>query len=404
MSEPSDTVPQDAPPDVVPTVRRRPQPVVVHRWVQMVLLPMALLAGYALMRAAAPVFGIFVFAGVIALILNPLVTFVHRGPIPRGVAVAVVYLGFLFSIATAGYLLANPVSNQAQSFGEDVPSIVDDANRNLADLQDYFDRKGIDIEIKKQGETALETLQNKVVGGTDNVVSAGTQVLESTVRAGFTLILVFVLSIYMLLYGERIGDLARRVMPQGDGSDDDDYPTRIQRAVGSYVRGQALFSLAMGTGAAVSLYVFGVLGIFPAGETYAPAFGIFFGLMELIPFVGPFLGALPPVLVALLTDPLSALWVALLFVGLQQIEGHVVAPQVFGHALRINPLLVIFSLLVGGEIYGFVGALVALPIAAIIRETWDYLAEHVVLAPWGDPMPEPVNEAAGAPGAIASRE
>lgn len=376
----------------------------MHRWVQMVLLPMALLAAYALLRAAAPVVGIFVFAGVIALVLNPLVTFVHRGRVPRGVAVAVVYFGFLFALATAGYLLANPISNQAQSFGEDVPGIIDDANRNLADLQDYFDRKGIKVEIKKQGQTALQTLQDKVVGGTDNVVSAGTQVLESTVRAGFTLILVLVLSIYMLLYGQRIGDLARRVMPPGDGTDDDDYPSRIQRAVGSYVRGQFLFSVAMGTGAAVSLYVFGVLGIFPPGETYAPAFGVFFGLMELVPFVGPFLGALPPVLVALLTDPLSALWVTLLFVALQQIEGHIVAPQIFGHALRINPLLVIFSLLVGAEIYGFIGALVALPIAAIIRETWDYLTEHVVLAPWGDPVPTPVSDAAEPPGRIASRE
>lgn len=381
----------------------RQPPVVVHRWVQMVLLPMALLAAYALLRAAAPVIGIFVFAGVIALILNPLVTFVHRGPVPRGLAVAVVYLGFLLVVATAGYLLANPIANQAESFGNDVPGIVDDANRNLADVQDYFDRKGIDVEIKKQGQTALETLRDKVVGGTENVVSAGTQVLESTVRAGLTLILVFVLSIYMLLYGQRIGDLARRLMPPGDGTPEDDYPTRVQRAVGSYVRGQFLFSVAMGSGAALSLYVFGVLGIFPPGKTYALAFGIFFGLMELVPFVGPFLGALPPVLVALFTDPLSAVWVALLFVALQQIEGHIVAPQIFGHALRINPLLVIFSLLVGAELYGFIGALIALPIAAILRETWDYLSEHVVLQPWGDPLPDPGGEAEDPSPPLASR-
>ena len=69
--------------------------------------------------------------------------------------------------------------------------------------------------------------------------------------------------------------------------------------------------------------------------------------MELVPYIGPILGAIPPVLVALFTDPISALWVALLFVGLQQLEGHVVAPQIFGHTLRINPLLVIFALLLG---------------------------------------------------------
>src|SRR3954463_11830600 len=123
------------------------------------------------------------------------------------------------------------------------------------------------------------------------------------------------------------------------------------------------------------------------------AFGIFFGFMELIPFVGPVLGALPPVLVALFQDPLTALWVALLFVALQQIEGHVVAPQIFGHALRINPLLVIFALLVGGEIYGVIGALVALPIAAVVRETVVYLRRHLVLESWG--TVSPVAELAG---------
>ena len=115
------------------------------------------------------------------------------------------------------------------------------------------------------------------------------------------------------------------------------------------MRGQLLFSVTMGARAGVSLWIFGVLGIFPDGRTYALAFGMFFGLMELVPFVGPVLGALPPVLVALFQDPLTALWVALLFVAIQQIEGHIVAPQIFGHALRINPLLVIFALLFGGE-------------------------------------------------------
>ena len=199
--------------------------------------------------------------------------------------------------------------------------------------------------------------------------------------------LVFVLSIYMLIYGPRIGDHVRSWMPPGDGSEEDDYPSQVQHAVVGYVRAQFLFSLLMGLGAGIGLYIFGVLGIFPSGKTYAVAFGVFFGITELIPFIGPFLGALPPVLVALFQDPLSALWVALLFLGLQQIEGHVVAPQVFGHSLRINPILVIFALLVGGAVAGFIGALIALPTAAVIRETVIYLRRHLVFEPWGDSAP-----------------
>jgi predicted PurR-regulated permease PerM len=381
------TQPQEPPTEGATRLRAPVQRVVVPRWVQLVALPLLVLAVYALARAAGPVLLIFTIAAVIALILNPLVQFVQRGRMPRGLAIFVVYAGFFLVLVIAGLLLANPIADQVNAFRDDVPSIVDSANERLADLQQTFDDRGIDIQLQEQGRTALETLQDRVVGGTGEVVSFGTDLLQTIVRAGFGLILVFVISVYMLLYGPRIGAVVRSVMPPGDGTADDDYPTRVSRAVAGYVRGQLLFSLAMGTGAGVGLYLFGVLGIFPEGKTYALAFATFFGFMELIPYVGPILGAIPPVLVAFFGDPLTGLWVALLFVALQQIEGHIVAPTIFGHTLRINPLFVIFALLLGAEVYGIVGALVALPILSVVRETIAYLAEHLELEPWGTQEP-----------------
>ncbi|MCW2990286.1 MAG: family transporter [Solirubrobacterales bacterium] len=363
-------------------------PVVVPRWVQLVMLPVGILALWALARAAGTVLLVFVVAAVLALILNPIVAWLQRRVrLPRGIAVFAVYIGLLMGVTGLGFLLANPIADQAGKFGRDVPHIVKDANARLHDVQKYFDRNGIDVKLEKQGKTALQTLQTKVVGGTSDIVSFGGDILTRIVEAGLGLILVLVLSVYMLLYGQRIGASVRRVMPPGDGSDEDDYPSRVVHAVSEYVRGQLLFSVAMGTGAGVGLWLFGVLGIFPDGRTYALAFGIFFGLMEMIPFVGPILGAIPPILVAFFQDPLTGVWVGLLFLALQQIEGHIVAPQIFGHALRINPILVIFALLLGGEIYGIVGALVALPIAAVVRETVVYLRRHLVLEPWGTVSP-----------------
>jgi hypothetical protein len=88
-------------------------------------------------------------------------------------------------------------------------------------------------------------------------------------------------------------------------------------------------------------------------------------------------------MVALLgPHPLDAVWLIIAFIGLQQIEGHVVAPNVFAQALRINPLLVIFALLIGGQLYGFIGAFIALPIAAMLRETVVYFRRHLVFEPW----------------------
>jgi predicted PurR-regulated permease PerM len=374
--------------------------VVVPRWIQLVTLPLMVVALYLVAKAAGVVLLAFTVAAVIALILNPIVTFLQQRRVPRGLAILIVYLGLLTVVAGTAVLLANPVADQAQKFGNDVPGIVDDANLRLADLQDYFDRKGVNIEIKRQGETALQTLQDKVVGGTSHIVDFGGQILRTVVTAGLGLILVVVLSVYMLVYGERIGAVVRSVMPPGDGSPEDDFPTRIQRAVGGYLRGQLLFSVAMGTGAGTGLWILGTAGVFPDGKTYAFAFGAWFGLMELIPFVGPFLGALPPLLVALFQDPLTAVWLGIFFVALQQLEGHVVAPYIFGHTLRINPILVIFALLLGGEAYGVLGALLSLPIAAMVRETVVYLRRHLILEPWGTPSPLAI--AAGGGGARAA--
>ncbi|MFL5816356.1 MAG: AI-2E family transporter [Conexibacter sp.] len=364
-----------------------PEPFVVPRAVQLVLLLAALFAAFALARAAGTVLLLFLIAGVIALILNPLVKLLERRRLPHGVAVFAVYIGLLAALVGVAAVLANPVSKQVQNFQSDVPQLVDDATQSLDDLQTWLDDKGVDIQVKSQGETALQTLERKVLRGSGDVVSFSRDVLQRLVEASFALILILVISIYMLVYAEQIGNVVRSLMPRGAGTPDDDFPLRVQRAVYHYVRGQLLFSLIMGTTAAIALWIFGVLGIFPDGQRYALFFGAFFGLMELIPYIGPVLGAIPPILVALFNDPLSAIWVALLFLAIQQLEGHVVAPQVFGHSLRVNPLLIIFALLFGAELYGVIGAFVALPVAAMLRETVVYLRRHVVLERWPTPSP-----------------
>jgi predicted PurR-regulated permease PerM len=357
--------------------------VVVPRWVQLVLLPLALLAMWALARAAGKVLVIFIVAAVIALILNPLVSFAQgRARLPRGLAVLAVYLAFFLTLAGVGFLLANPISEQVTTFTHNLPHIIDEANTQIAKLQSTLRKAGIHVKLVEPGKTALQTFSGKLSKSASQIASFSGGLLTEIAGALVDLVLVFVLSVYMLLYGQAIGALVRRAMPPGDGTPADDYPLLAQHAVSRYVGGQLLFSVIMGASAGISLYVFGVLGIFPQGRSYALAFGVFYGVMELIPYIGPILGALPAVLLALFTDPISALWVALLFVGLQQLEGHVVAPQIFGHTLRINPLLVIFALLIGLQLYGIVGALVALPILSVLRETAVYLHRHLKLEPW----------------------
>jgi putative heme transporter len=360
-----------------------PPRTVVPRWVQLVLLPVAFLGAWVLAKAAGKVLLLFIVAGLIALILNPAVAFLHRPHLPRGLAVLAVYLGFFLTLAGVGVLLVNPISHQVQTFSNNLPHLREEANVQLAKAEKSLNHAGIHLKLVKPGKTALQSIQEKVAKSAGKFASFGTALLTEIANAIFNLVLIFVLSVYMLLYGPSIGALARRLMPQGDGSKADDYPLLVQHAVSRYIGGQLLFSVIMGASTGVALYVFGVSGIFPDGSKYAVAFGVFYGFMELVPYIGPILGAVPPVLVALFTKgPVTGLWVVLLFIGLQQLEGHVVAPQVFGHTLRINPLLVIFALLLGLEVHGVIGALVALPILSVVRETVVYLSRHVTFEPW----------------------
>jgi predicted PurR-regulated permease PerM len=363
------------------------QRVVVPRWVQLVMLPISLLALWALARASGPVVLILIAASTIALILNPLVRRLERGRLPRGLAILLVYVAGFAAFGGVGVLLSNPISTQVSRFQKDVPHLVRQANKDLANVQSWLDRNGLKIRIQQQGQTALQTLQKNVLKRSSAIVSFSQDLLKGAVTIGFDLVLVLVLSIYLLVYGRQIGDLVRRIMPPGDGTPADDFPLLVQRAVFGYVRGQLLFSAVMGASAALALWIFGVVGIFPSGQSYALFFGGFYGLMEFIPYIGPIIGPLPAVAVALFNNPISAVWVVLLFVALQQLEGHFVAPQVFRISLRINPILIILALLIGYQLYGIAGALVALPSSAVLRQTVIYLRRHLVLEPWATVVP-----------------
>ncbi len=365
---------------------KRVEPMLVPRWVQLVLLPLALLGLWALARAIGTLLVVVVAAGVIAVILNPLAKQLQR-IMPRGLAIALSYVAVLLIFAGIGALLSAPVTQQLSHFSSNFPHFVRRVNQDLINLQTFLNRHGITVHIAQQGHTALQTLQKQVLKSSGSILSFSRNVLGQLVTISIDLILIFVLSVYMLVYAGDIGAAVRRWMPPGDGTAEDDYPLLIQRAVSGYVRGQLLFSLLMGASAAVLMEVLGLAGIFRDGSHYAVFFGMFYGLMELIPYIGPIIGPIPPLVVALATQPIAAVWLLIAFALLQQLEGHIVAPQVFRFSLRINPILVILVLLIGYQLYGIPGALLALPVATMIRATFIYLRRHLRLEPWTSGQP-----------------
>ena len=153
---------------------------------------------------------LFVIAGLIALLLNPFVTLLRRGRFPRGAAVGHrLPRARAASLAGLGILLADPIANQVSSFRDNVPGIVDDANASLADLQSWLDRNGVDLQVSEPGRTAVESLGDRVAEGSGELVAFTRDALLRLVEASIALILIIVLAVYMLLYGERIGAVVR---------------------------------------------------------------------------------------------------------------------------------------------------------------------------------------------------
>jgi predicted PurR-regulated permease PerM len=346
---------------------------------------------WVLAGAVRHVVFIFLVALLIALLLNPLVRGLGKVWIPRGLAVAIVYVTFAAVLALAILALATVVVQQTRTASHRVDSYftvasgrthVTGASQDLARFQHWLNTHHLKrIKVEKQGQKFLNSI------GTKDVEKYTTKALNWAEGAGlavvtllFSGLLLIVVSIYMLLDMERLANAVNRRFPPLPGTTP--LIERMERALISYVKGQLTLSVIIGASSGIGLWVLGLTGLLPNGGKYALIFGVWAGITELIPYIGPWLGAAPPVVYALVQHPLSALWVVVLFLGIQQLEGHVIVPKVMGHSLRLHPLLVIFGLLAGGEIYGFPGILVALPLLAAGRAAWEFFAERVTLEVW----------------------
>jgi predicted PurR-regulated permease PerM len=372
----------------------------IPRWIQLVGLPLGLLFVWTMASAVAHVVFLFLVAALIALLLDPLVRALGRLRIPRGFSIAVVFLSFATALVVGAIAIGVVVVDQSREAADRIDAYLTiedgrtgqtDASRDVDRLQGWLDDHGLErVEVRQQGQDFVDRLRD---AGPQEYTTRAIDFLEgaalSIFELLFSVVLVIVVTVYMLLDMGRLSDAVdRRFPPRPDSPS---LIPRIESALAGYVRGQALLSLIIGTSAGIGLWVLGILGWAEGMDQYALLFAAWVGLTELIPYLGPWLGAIPPVIYALIVDPVSAIWVTLLFLAIHQIEGHIVVPNVMGSALRLHPLLVIFGLLAGGEIYGLPGIFVALPLLAGLRAIWEFVGERVELEDWrkggGGPVP-----------------
>jgi predicted PurR-regulated permease PerM len=254
----------------------------IPRWIQLVGLPLLLVLAWMIAGAVRHVVFVFVVSGLIALLLNPIVKALGRVWIPRGFAVAIVYLTFAVALLVAVFALATVVVDQTRSAADRIDAYFTvesgqarqtGAERDLHRLQVWLDDHGLArLEVEEWANDFVSDIGDEDVRDyTSRVIDFVEGAAVSTFRFLFSLVLIVVISIYMLLDVSRLAAAADRRFPPAPGS----LPllVRMERSLAGYVKGQLLLSLIIGTSAGLGLWLLGTLGWFPDGDRYVLLFG-----------------------------------------------------------------------------------------------------------------------------------
>jgi predicted PurR-regulated permease PerM len=288
-----------------------------------------------------------------AIILAPPVDFlVRRARFPRGAAVAVVFLVGVLVFSGMTYAFVRPIVDQSRSFVDDLPTFVEDSKAGRGRVGKLVKRYNLDEFIAKN--------QNKLEDAREELGKRAVPLASTFASSVANAITVLVLSILMLMVGP---DLQRAML---EAVEDPERRDRVRRvatdsatALTRYMAGNLIISLIAGVATYIALLIFGV--------PFKEVLGLWVAFADLIPLVGATLGAVPAVLVAFLHSTTAGIAVLLFFIAYQQFENHVLQVTIMSRSVKLNPLAVLVSVLVGVELFGILGALLAIPVAGVFQ-------------------------------------
>lgn len=314
----------------------------------------------------------FILALVLAYVLLPVVQFFERGvarlfPRFRGarpVAIVLTYLAVILALAVFFLLIAPVISQQfetlwdnRQEIGGFIEGVASDA------LKQY--RENVPAEIQAQIDSAVRQAGARLTTAAQAVIGQTVGAVTSTVAFIASLVIVPVWLFYLLYDQNRFIRKGVEVIPSQIRADTVNVVRIADRILSQYLRGQLLLCLVVGVLATVGLALLGV--------PFFAVLGLIAGIFEILPFVGPIIGMVPAVLVAVIERPILGLWTLLLFIGIQQVENTVLVPRISGKAVELHPALIVLVLIIGSQVAGLTGAILAVPITAIIRDVFKYL-------------------------------
>lgn len=298
----------------------------------------------------------------VAIGLSPLVARLEQRRartqrLPRWAAILIVYLVIVGALASVAIMVVPPLVTQAREMWAALPTLLHQGQQWL------LQRGWISREL-----TVQEAVQQSPVGG--DAVGTVLSAVWGLVGGVFGVVTILILAFYLLVDFESLMRFFIRLFPRWRRDRVNDATHRVTAKVSAWLGGQILLATIIGSSAALGL---GLMGV-----PYFYVLALLAGFGEMIPVVGPVLSAIPAVLVALTVSPKLALAVLIFFLVQQQIENHLLVPKVMSRQVGISPVIVITALMIGGSLLGIVGAILAVPTAAILQVLFEELSPNDV--------------------------
>ncbi|HET9781654.1 MAG TPA: AI-2E family transporter [Candidatus Dormibacteraeota bacterium] len=304
--------------------------------------------------------GAFVLGAAIAFLIQPAVARLHAVGVPRLLAISVVFVGIVIAITGLVLLIVPLGVSEVGQLQVQAPAFAVAAQNRLNSLQPIA-VFGIEIDLKGVTQTIDSHLREYLLGQFGNAVTLGLTALTTVLQ----LLLMFIVAFLLAIEAPAVRRDLRRFVPSDYRSDFDQIWRQVRKMLYAYVRGQLIVAALIGitSGAACAIL-----------RLPDPvALGLIAGITALIPYLGPYIGAVPAVLVGLSQSPGQALAVAIAYVIIPNIYLNFVYPKIVGDAVRLAPIFVIVALIAGFSWGGILGMFVAVPIAATLRILFDHI-------------------------------
>lgn len=330
----------------------------------LVLILLSLTILYLLVKLSPVLGGIFEFlkkiflpffiALIISYLLHPIVTLLYKKGFPRSIAVLLIYFLFFGSLAVITAKAFPLLIEEIKEFVDDIPTMVQKFEGWMTTLRDG-QNKLLPDSFQNGIDSTIENLESRISAGIDNIFI----LITHTFGVLFTILLVPFVAFYMLKDYKLMEKAIMTFLPKRNRKELVRLARDIDEALGNYIRGQLIVCTIIG--------VLAYIGYLIIGLPYALLLASIVAITNIIPYIGPFIGATPAIFVGLTTSWKMTLSVLVVNIIIQIIEGNIVSPQVVGRKLHIHPLFIIMALLVGGQVAGIAGLILAVPIFAIFK-------------------------------------